>query len=401
MGSKAIRNTVSEASTLALLTGLASQQKDNRVSGSLDTRLAQAQLPKDLKAAAKLQGSSAITNLGEALMAMDPSSFPEASQNQLAQELIDSQKLPRSFYDLTISELDRVKRNAEDFFNLGDAAYDALFDRTATLSAPSTKVPTADELAVLNAFNDATMAIMLLLSTEDLFKSSYDARIQDMVDRFGGNIELFAESAVRQMKYNAGSTLERIAQDEMGDSTRWGEIAEVNGLKAPYVSDDKSDTRPNILTPGMNFLIPTPARNGFSQVPSAREIKTTRGLSELERSLGSDLKLTKNFDLSISNAGDLEVVSGVQNMAQAVILKLSYEKGEVMRYPEMGAGLRPGIKFPPIETIKDGLTNTLLQDTRIEAIQDLSIIRDGPAVYLAFNLKIKQIDLLVPIKIKV
>jgi hypothetical protein len=72
-----------------------------------------------------------------------------------------------------------------------------------------------------------------------------------------------------------------------------------------------------------------------------------------------------------------------------------------MRYPEMGAGLRPGVKFPPIEAIKDGLTNTLLQDTRIEGIQDLSIVRDGPAAYLAFNLKIKMIDIPVPIKIKV
>jgi nucleoid-associated protein YgaU len=401
MGSKAIRNTVSEASTLAILLGLASQQKDNKTTGTLDTRLAQAALPTDLKAAAKLQGSSAITNLGEALMAMDPSSFPEQTQNALAQELIDSQKLPRSFYDQTLEELERVKQNAEDFFNLGDAEYDSLFNRTATLSAPFTKIPTAAELDVLNAFNDAMMAIMLLLSTEDLFKSTYDARIQDMNARFGGNLDLIAENAVRQVTYNAGSSLERIAQDEMGDSTRWGEIAEVNGLKAPYVSDDAGDTRKNILKPGTKFMIPTPARNGFSQVPAGKDGKTTVGLSELEKSLGTDLKLTKDFDLSISNSGDLEVVSGVQNMAQAVLLKLSYEKGEVMRYPEMGAGLRPGVKFPPIEAIKDGLTNTLLQDTRIEGIQDLSIVRDGPAAYLAFNLKIKMIDIPVPIKIKV
>ena len=401
MGSKAIRNTVSEASTLAILLGLAGQQKGNKTTGSLDTRLAQAQLPKDLKAAAKLQGSNAITNLGEALMAMDPSSFPEQTQNALAQELVDSQKLPRSFYNNTLDELERVKNNAEDFFNLGDSTYDSLFDRTATLSAPFTKIPTAAELDVLNAFNEASMAIQLLLSTDDLFRSTYDARIQDMNDRFGGNLDLIAESAVRQMTYNTGATLERIAQDELGDSTRWGEIAEVNGLKAPYVTDDKSDTRRNILKPGDKFLVPSPARNGFSQVPNAKDIKTTVGLTELEKSLGTDLKLTKDFDLSISNAGDLEVVSGASNMAQAVMLKLSYEKGEVMRYPEMGAGLRPGVKFPPVEAIKDGLTNTLLQDTRIEGIQDLSIIRDGPVAYLSFNLKIKNVDIPVPIKIKV
>lgn len=401
MGNKAIRNTVSAAATLAILLGLKSQQDANKTTGTLDTRLASAKLPKDLKNAASTQGSNAVTNLNEALMAMNPSSFPEATQTALTQEIEDSQKLPRSFYEKTLADLTRVKQNAEDFFNLGDAQYDEIFDRTATLSAPFTKVITAAELDVLNAFNEAMAAIRLLLSTEDLFKSSFDDRIADMITRFDNNIELFAETAVKQARYESGQTLERIAQKQLGDSTRWGEIVEVNGLKAPYVTDDASSTLPNVLKPGDKYLIPTPAQNGFSQVPAAKDIKTTVGLSELEKSLGTDFKLTGAFDLSLSNSGDIEVVSGAQNMAQATMVKLAYQKGEVMRYPEMGAGLIPGVKFPPIENIKDGLTNTLLQDARIQAVEDLSIIRDGGAVYLFFNLKIKQIDIPVPVKIKV
>ena len=401
MGSKLINNTVSSAAALAILVGLKSQQDGNKTTGTLDSRLASAKLPSDLRAATARNGASTITDLGEALMAMDPSVFPEAAQDGLQDELESAQQLPRSFYENTLVELERVKQNAEDFFNLGDADYDELFDRTATLSAPFSKTITSAELEVLNAFNDAIDSIQQLLSTEDLFRSSFDERIADMIARFGGNIELFAESAVRQIKYQAGLTLERMAQNELGDSSRWGEIVEVNGLKAPYVTDDLSDTREGLLKPGDAVLIPTPAVNGFSQVPTAKDIKTTTGLTELEKSLGTDLKLTGDFDLSISNAGDLEVVSGAQNMAQAVILKLSYERGEVMHYPEMGASLRPGTKFPPIETIKDGLTNTLLQDTRIESIEDLSIIRDGSAAYLTFTVKIKQIDVPVPIRIKI
>lgn len=401
MGSKAISNTVSAAAAFGLLFGLQKQQNGNKTTGTLDPRLASAKLPSDLKSAAKTQGAKAINGLGEALMAMDPSTFPEATQNALAQEQTDAQSLPRSFYDDTLVELERVKQNAEDFFNLGSSDYDTLFDRTATLSAPTTKVPTAAELDVLQAFNDSITSIQMLLSTEDLFRSSFDARIQDMIARFDGNIALFAETAVRQIKYESGLTLERMALRELGDSTRWGEIVEVNGLKAPYVTDDLSTTLKNVFKPGDAVLIPTSAKNGFSQVPAAKEIKTTKGLSDLEKSLGTDLKVTKDFDLSISNSGDLEVVSGAENMAQAVILKLSYEKGEVIRYPEMGANLKVGGKFPPIEAIKDGLVNTLLQDTRIEGIEDLSIIRNGSAVYLSFNLKIKQIDIPVPIKIKV
>lgn len=401
MGNKAIRNTVTAAAAFGILFGLEQEQAANKKTGTLDSRLANAVLPKDISSAAKTQGASVITGLGEALMAMDPSTFPEATQNAAAQEQSDAQKLPRSFYLQTLNDLNRVKQNAEDFFNLGDAQYDALFGRTATLSAPFTKIITADELALLKAFNDAMEGISMLLSTEDLFKSSFDARIQDMVNRFNGNIALFAESAVRQIKYQAGLTLERMAQKELGDSSRWGEIVEVNGLKAPYITDDLSDLTPNVLHPGDTVLIPTPAQNGFSQVPPAKEIKTTKNLSELEKSLGTDLKLTAGFDLSLSGSGDFEVVSGVDNMAQAVIVKLAYEKGEVMRYPEMGAGTVPGTKFPPIENIKDGLTNTLLQDTRVQGIEDLSIIRDNSGVFISFNLKIKMVDIPIPIKIKV
>lgn len=401
MGSKAISETVSAAAALAILVGLKSQQDANKTSGTLDPRLANAKLPSDLAAATARQGAGVINGLGEALMAMDPSTFPQATQNALAQGQSDAQSLPRSFYTDALDNLNRVKQNAEDFFNLGDAQYDALFDRTATLSAPTTKVITSAELDVLAAFNSAIDALQQLLSTEDLFKSSYDDRIQDMINRFNGNIDLLAEPAVRQITYQAGLTLERMAQNELGDSSRWGEIAEVNGLKAPYITDDYSSTLSNVLKPGDKVLIPTPARNGFSQVPPAQDIKTTVGLSELEKSLGTDLKLTPDFDLSLGNFGDLELISGAPNMAQATILKLSYEKGEVMRYPEMGANLLVGTKFPPIEQITDGVTNTLMQDTRVEGIEDLSIIRDGPAAYLSFKLRIKNVDIPVPIKIKV
>ena len=401
MGNRAINKTVTAAAAYAILFGLQQQQAANKTTGDLDPRLAAAKLPNDIQSAAQTQGAAVIANLGEALMAMDPASFPAATQDSLAQDQTQAQSLPRSFYLQTLTDLNRIKQNAEDFLNLGSPQYDVIFGRTATLSAPSTKVITAEELDLLKAFTDAMNGIRLLLSTEDLFKSSFDDRIQDMINRFNGNIALFAESAVRQIKYQAGTTLERMAQQELGDSSRWGEIVEVNGLKAPYITDDLSSPLEDVLRPGDTVLIPTPVQNGFSQAPAAKEIKTTKNLSELERSLGTDLKLTADFDLSLSGAGDFEVVSGVDNMGQAVLIKLGYEKGEVMRYPEMGAGTVPGRKFPPLESIKDGLINTLLQDTRIQGVDDLSIIRQDSALYISFNLRIKQVDIPVPIKIKV
>lgn len=349
----------------------------------------------------KQKGSAGILVLGGLMMKVDAGQFPEKTLTQTASEQDRALELPRNFYEQAIDSLERVKKNAEDFFNLGSSNYDAIFDRTATLNADFTKVPTNDEYDMLYAFNEAIIGLNLLLSTTDMFKSSFDERVEDMVSRFNGNIELFANQAVKQMKLPYGITLERLAQQELGDSTRWGEIVEVNNLKAPYISNDPQESRDGVLRPGQNILIPIPVRSGFSQVPVGKENKLTKNMSELERSLGTDLKVNKDFDLIISSSGDLELVAGAANMAQGTILKLSYEPGEVMLYPELGSGLMVGSKFPPVEEIKDRITNSLLQDSRIEKVADLSLIRENSALYISFNLHIKQIDIPIPVKIKV
>lgn len=401
MGNKAIKDTVSAAATLAILLGIKKQQQDSANTGGGDPRINAVVLPTDLQSAANTQGPNAIINLNSALLSLSPSVFPKATQNALAKDQASAQALTRSFYLNMLANLERLKQNAEDQFNLGSAQYDAIFNRTATTKADPTKVITDRELSLLKAFNDAIQAIEQLLSVEDLFKSTFDARIQDMLNRFNGNISLQALPAVRQIIYVSGLTMEKMAQAELGDSSRWGEIAEVNGLLSPYISTDPNDSRDYVLKPGDKVLIPTQVSSGFSQAPPVGEIKTTVGLSEVEKSLASDLKLTPKFDLALTSSGDFDVVSGYQNMAQAVLLKLGYEKGELMRYPELGAGIIPGVKFPDLDTIKDGVTNTLLQDSRVEGVQNLTLQRDSDGLFVRFNLIVKHVDVPVPIKIKV
>jgi hypothetical protein len=401
VGSSIIRNTVSEANTLAICLGIQSQQTDNKTSGTLDPTIAAIPLPTDLSATVTNQGNSIIDTFGEGLMALDFSIFPEVTRDATLEEQTNAQSLPRSFYTDLINNIIRVKNNAEDFFNLGDPTYDSLFNRTATLSADPNKVATSAELDVLDGFNQALNGLYLWLSSQDLFKSSFDARIQDMINRFDGNIQLFSSPAVKQVRFAQGMTLERLAQQELGDSDRWGEIVEVNDLKPPFVTDDITDTRSNLVKPGDIILIPIPLQNGFSNAPKGAENKDTVNLTELEKSLGVDFKLSPTYDLTLTNSGDLDLIAGVQNLAQAVVVKLSYEPGELIRHPEIGAGVVPGKKFPAIEDIKDGVINTLLQDTRIQKVDNLSLTQDGSSLFLNFNLKIKSVDVPVPISVKV
>lgn len=403
VGSRVINNTVSSIKALSISAGILSTAKSSPETsslldskkGTLDTQV------KLVNKSIEQRGSSALSDLGGLLMLGDAGLFPPEALEATAEEQESALQLSRSFYEQVIANLERVKKNAEDFFNLGSQDYDDLFERTSTLNADPLKIVTDDEYDMLFAFNESITAIRLMLSVTDLFKSTFEARIKDMNDRFNGNLGLLSSQAVKQIKLVHGITLERLAQQELGDSTRWGELVELNDLKAPYVSEDANESRDGVLKPGDNILIPIPLQNGFSQIPAGKENKLTKGMSELEKSLGTDLKIDKNFDLIISSSGDLELIAGADNMAQGTILKLSYEPGEVILYPQLGAGVIPGRKFPPVEEIKDRVTSTLLQDNRIQRVADLSLMRDNSGLSISFNLHIKQIDIPIPVKIKV
>ncbi len=346
-------------------------------------------------------GPVALAGFGAIALKMDSSIFPKTTLESALEDQRNSVTLPRSFYEDTIEGLIRVKQNAEDFFNLGSSDYDAIFDRTSTLNPDITKVFTAEEYDVLNGFNEAIQGIYKILSTTDLFKSNFDDKIQDIIRRFDGKITLRSNPTVKQVKLNAGQTLERLALQELGDSSRWGEIAEVNNLKPPYITQDQSSTLEGVLKPGSIVLIPVPALSGFTDLPQGAENKLTKGMSELEKSLGVDFKLDKNKDLTIGNSGDLELIAGADNLGQGILLKLSYEPGELMKYPQIGAGIVVGRKFPTLDSIRDGIVSTLLQDSRIERVSDLSLRRENSALSVSFNIKIKNVDIPIPITLKI
>lgn len=402
VGNRIVKNTVTAASALNIMKTIKDQQKAAQTGqdATIPQSIQNANTPSDLESAVSNQGADIITNLNEALLDLPVEDFPEATNAAMERESLDAQGLQRSFYSNAVVDLKRIKNNAEDAFNLGSSTYDSLFDRTATLNAETIKQTTFEEFELLRGFNEAITGVNMLISNDFLFKSDFSTRIDSIQQSFVDELDLQSLPATKSIIMPGNTDLEQLALEELNDPTRWIEIAELNDLRAPFVVQDLSDTRSNIIRPGESLLIPQNIVEGLPTIPKGAPNRLVAGLSEIEKSLGVDLKVNDEFDLIIMNSGDVDMIAGLQNMAQAVVLKLGYERGELRNHPTLGIGVQVGSKFNTLEEIRDRILDSLLQDPRVETITGLSLRRDGPALFLNFEIIIKRVDNPIPLQVK-
>ena len=418
-GTRILRNTLTLGGITTLLVGLLTSQDEQRRVGGGTMALQNANIPTDPAAAASAVGVDAIIDLNELLLEIDIGEAPADTREALDREVSET-VLPREFYDITIATLTRVRDNLEDSVNLGSTDYDRIFGRTSTVSAAAGKTVTNSEFDLLNAFNLAIAGIQDILSTTVLFRSSYADEVEAAVTAFNDTIGLEVERATRQIVLPTDTYLERIALQYLDNAARWPEIAILNGLKPPYITQlprfqqlngvtdfdrltpaqqamfNRSDT---VASPGDFISVPAPAFFGLTEIPEGAENSLTVNLSQVEKNLGVDLRVTEGFDLILTNAGDIEAVAGAANMAQAILVRLQYEKGELLRNPELGVGLIVGSKLAELNSIRTDIVRSLTQDPRIEDIQDFTITRDGPSLRLRFTVKIKQVDQPIPLEL--
>jgi phage baseplate assembly protein W len=104
-----------------------------------------------------------------------------------------------------------------------------------------------------------------------------------------------------------------------------------------------------------------------------------------EEKLGRDLKLKfgdYGADLSVSTRGDLDTVSDEDNLAQAIISRLSTEKGELydIGHPDYGSRL-----YEVIGEVNNEMTRRLIkaivqeclnQENRIKEIRSINVYTD-------------------------
>jgi len=176
------------------------------------------------------------------------------------------------------------------------------------------------------------------------------------------------ESGYRYVETYRGDTLQSIALREMGNAGRWAEIADLNNLLPPFITDDEAAASDRVILTGSNLAVP-----GYP---------TTLTIDETEVH-GVDLALDKRGDIQ-SEHGDFAVISGVQNLSGALARRVIIEKRSRWFNPEYGCWVREllGEKAGPgrLGLAAFYVKSSLLEDDRVESVLSCHAYDQGDAL---------------------
>ena len=129
----------------------------------------------------------------------------------------------------------------------------------------------------------------------------------------------------RWIETRHGDTLQRIALREFGDASRWAELAWLNDLIPPYITDSSAEAGPKVLFSGQLIMVP-------AATPSTTE------QTDPEKVYGRDVMLRRG--LLVAENGDFALVKGISNLSQAIRNRVDTTPGELMFHGDYGCRIR-------------------------------------------------------------
>lgn len=129
------------------------------------------------------------------------------------------------------------------------------------------------------------------------------------------------------------------------------------------------------------------------KIPSAFKNDNLTKISKI------DFLLSDNGDLAINSVGDFRLANGLNNLVQALKLKIRTKKGTLLRHLDYGLGLRHGISVADVEEglLLQELTRLVTSDARFSGIERLDIELNGNTLKIDMAVTIANSSGILPI----
>ena len=176
--------------------------------------------------------------------------FIRASVSALEQAA--QEPIPRAFVQDLRNQAFNLLNDLADAVNLGNEDYNLIANRVPTIRPNPLKVATTNEYLLLGATQRLINALDQVLSTNALFQENIENDFESRQQLMKNIFDAQAPVTVREITIQQGDTLEKISLRVYGTVARWPDLAILNNLKFPYISDTRSD---GVKVPGDKLLV--------------------------------------------------------------------------------------------------------------------------------------------------
>lgn len=355
------------------------------VGGGLSERF-QAQ---EQQTAARLRAAAeGLTTNGQAERSVAPGETPTLSASGVTASFLD---------DFAI-EIQRIVDNLADSLGISLSSYNQVIERVSTLATTQASI-TPKEHGTVHGCVLLIRGMQLLLSDSSLFSDSAATLSNRIGTLYDNKISIERSGSTRITKIQGGDTIQKLASRELGSADRYRELVIMNNLVPPYISDTPSV---GVLSYGDEILIPQRPTGESIGIKTVKEYNVTAGMTEAEKALGVDLRLDGNNDIAINNIGDFDIHAGMENFAQAMLLRMYVEKGSLQRNRQYGLGLgNIGGKLTTkqVRGLTVNIEQSLNSDPRTESVVDIQTKISGGTIEAIALVNPKKSEHVVPIPI--
>lgn len=176
-------------------------------------------------------------------------------------------------------------------------------------------------------------------------------------------------------------SIKSLALNYLGSSGRWKEIVLLNNLKAPYISPSGDGV--SVLRPGDSIKLPAMPETGNDDNQVFNALGGAPGTDEYR--YGVDLRMDLNTKQLMTNGhGDLDTVGSLDNLVQAMHIKIWRKPGDLKAHPWFGFGAEggEGLAVDRLAGYHLSLRMTLMSDTRIATIKSMAMRVTGDILFI-------------------